>query len=278
MKVALITLSPEGLAVARAVAGELQECDLFVHHQVHQVPPPTGAGWTGFDRVTELTKEIFHRYRGLVYVMPSGVVVRAIAPCLNHKTRDPAVVAVDVGHRYAVSLCSGHEGGANDLAIAVSNAIGAEPVISTTTEAVKGLIAGVGCRRGVSASQVIAALRNGLALADRRLDEVRLVASVEIKKNETGLLAAAAELGLPLRFIAAEEIRRHEPRWQTSVLVRERVNLPAVAEPCALLAGRRTQLILPKTIVDQVTVALAQESCMWSASAPVTPPTEPSGP
>ena len=55
--------------------------------------------------------------RGLVYVVPVGVAVRAIAPLIRHKTTDPAVVAVNVGGRWAVSLLSGHEGGANQLAI-----------------------------------------------------------------------------------------------------------------------------------------------------------------
>jgi cobalt-precorrin 5A hydrolase len=40
--------------------------------------------------------------------------------------------------------------------------------------------------------------------------------------------------------------------------------VPAVAEAAALLAGRRTRLILPKKIVNGVTVALARESFMWS--------------
>ena len=85
----------------------------------------------------DLTEQIFASYTGLVYIAPTGVVVRAIAPLLRHKTTDPAVVVVDVGGRWAVSLLSGHEGGANELAVTVANILGAEPVVSTTTEAVK---------------------------------------------------------------------------------------------------------------------------------------------
>ncbi len=47
------------------------------------------------------------------------------------------MVVVDVGARWAISLLSGHEGGANDLAVAVGNILAAEPVISTTSEALK---------------------------------------------------------------------------------------------------------------------------------------------
>jgi cobalt-precorrin 5A hydrolase len=42
--------------------------------------------------------------------------------------------------------------------------------------------------------------------------------------------------------------------------VEEQVNLPAVAEPVALLAGRRTQLILSRRIYNGVTAAVARES------------------
>jgi cobalt-precorrin 5A hydrolase len=48
--------------------------------------------------------------------------------------------------------------------------------------------------------------------------------------------------------------------------VEKKVKLPAVAEPAALLAGRRTKLILPKITRNGVTVAVAQESFLWSES------------
>jgi cobalt-precorrin 5A hydrolase len=65
---------------------------------------------------------------------------------------------------------------------------------------------------------------------------------------------------VPLRLIAAEEIR-HTPRtFEHSAFVQEKVDLPAVAEPAALLAGKRTRLLLPKQILHGVTVAIARES------------------
>jgi cobalt-precorrin 5A hydrolase len=215
-----------------------------------------------FDRLVELTSELFPSYRGLVYIAPVGAVVRAIAPCLRHKTVDPAVVVVDVGGRWAVSLVGGHEGGANELALAVANLLGAEPVVSTTTEAVKHLIVGVGCRRGAAASAIVAAVEEALSLAGCHLNRVRLLASADIKAAEPGLNEAARQLGLPLRLISAEEIRQTARTFEHSAFVQERVDLPAVAEPAALLAGKRTRLILPKQILHGVTIAIARESCM----------------
>ncbi len=259
MKVAVISLSREGAAVAVKLAAAWPQCEVFLHASV------TGGveiACKRFDRLVALTAEIFPSYRGLIYVAPVGAVVRAIAPCLRHKTVDPAVVAVDVGGRWAVSLVGGHEGGANELALAVANLLGAEPVVSTTTEAVKDLIVGVGCRRGTAASAIVAAIEEALTLAGCHLAGVRLLASADIKADEAGLGEAARQLGLPLRLIAAEEIRHTARKFEESAFVREKVDLPAVAEPAALLAGRRTRLVLPKQILHGVTVAIARESGM----------------
>jgi len=172
------------------------------------------------------------------------------------------VVVVDVGGRYAVSLLSGHEGGANALALEVANALGAEPVISTTTEAVKPLIVGIGCRRGAKAANIAGAIRQALEKVAANLADVRLLASAELKSDEAGLLQAARELGLSLRFIPADEILTTVKQFRSSSFVAEKIKLPAVAEPSALLAGRRTQLLLPKTIINGVTVAIARENCL----------------
>jgi len=74
------------------------------------------------------------------------------------------------------------------------------------------------------------------------------------------LIAAAASLGVPFRVIASEEIRTFAGAFETSAFVMEQVNVPAVAEPAAMLAGRRTSLLLAKRKFDGVTVALARES------------------
>ena len=188
---------------------------------------------------------------GLYTLLHTGVVVRAIAPFIESKTKDPAVVVVDVGGRWAVSLLSGHEGGANDLAITVANAISAEPIITTTTEALKTLIVGVGCRRGTTSEKIVAAIKDALTEADLEISQVRLLSSAEIKSDEQGLLQAARELGLPLRFISSDEIREFAGNFEHSDFVREKVNLPAVAEPAALMAGRRTRLVPEKKDIQR---------------------------
>jgi len=255
MSTAIVTLCDQGARVAQRLAARLGGCRIYVHDIVQE---PIEA--ERFSAVVKLTANIFNQYKRLVYIAPCGVVVRAIAPLVDHKLTDPAVVVVDVGARYAVSLLSGHEGGANVLALEVANALGAEPVISTTTEAVKSLTIGVGCRRGAKAASIAGAIREALGKVGATIEDVRYLASAELKSDEAGLLQAAADLKLSLRFITADEILSTTKQFRHSQFVADKVKLPAVAEPSALLAGRRTQLILPKTIINGVTVAIARES------------------
>jgi len=254
-RIAVITLSLQGLAVAKLIKRGLGKADLYAHATV-----TGGRGVKKFDRVVALTESIFNRYDGLVFVAPCGVVVRAVAGCVTSKLEDPAVVVLDVGARFAVSLVGGHEAGANALALEIANLTGAEPVISTTTEAAKDLIVGVGCRKGVAAGRIEAAVRAALLEAGAQLAAVRFIASADVKAREPGLIAAAARLGVPLRIIASETIRTFAGAFASSTFVMEKVNVPAVAEPAALLAGRRTSLLLAKRIFDGVTIAVARES------------------
>lgn len=257
MQTAVISLSNNGARIAVRLERKLTGCDRYVHTCV-------SARYSGerFDAVIPLTRRIFSRYKGLVYIMPCGAVIRAIDGLPRHKTRDPAVVVLDTGARYAISLLSGHEGGANELALRVANILGAEPVITTTTEADKNITVGIGCRRGTPAATILAAIRDGLKLARVDIGKVRWLASADIKHDEAGLIEAASALGIGLRLIASDEIRATRRDFTPSEFVQNKVNLPAVAEPAALLAGRRTALLLPKTILCGVTIAVARENCL----------------
>ena len=300
MKTALITLSDEGARLLAPLTGRLPEARLFIHESVreesircetvlHETARQDSAphevirsdsdriaseseleapAAERFTKIADLTATLFPVCRGLVYAAPCGVVVRALAPLVKSKYEDPAVVVLDAGGRWAVSLLSGHEGGANDLAIRVANLTGAEPVVTTTTEALKSVIVGIGCRRGTPTERIVEAVREALSEAGIALEEVRLLASAEIKADEAGLLAAAEALGVPIRFIAAEEIRASLREFSHSAFVEEKVNLPAVAEPAALLAGRRTRFICRKKTFNGITIALAREGFPWSESSP----------
>ena len=80
------------------------------------------------------TARAFASCRALVFIGAAGIAVRAIAPYLHGKASDPAVVAVDECGYFAVSLLSGHLGGANALTREIARICGAEAVITTETD------------------------------------------------------------------------------------------------------------------------------------------------
>lgn len=83
---------------------------------------------------TTFIQEIFPKVDALIPVMATGIIVRTIAPCLKSKKDDPAVVIVDDLGRFAISLVSGHLGGANELTRWVSTKIDATPVVTTASD------------------------------------------------------------------------------------------------------------------------------------------------
>ncbi|MGW2699762.1 precorrin-3B C(17)-methyltransferase [Streptomyces sp. NPDC001340] len=86
--------------------------------------------------VGEAVRAAFAECEQLVCFLATGATVRLLAPSLGDKAADPGVVCVDEGGRFAVSLVGGHGGGANELAREVGALLGAEPVVTTATDAV----------------------------------------------------------------------------------------------------------------------------------------------
>ncbi|MFF1406115.1 precorrin-3B C(17)-methyltransferase [Streptomyces sp. NPDC058294] len=86
--------------------------------------------------VGEAVRAAFAECEQLVCFLATGATVRLLAPLLGDKSADPGVVCVDEGGRFAVALVGGHGGGANALAREAGELLGAEPVVTTATDAV----------------------------------------------------------------------------------------------------------------------------------------------
>ena len=192
-----------------------------------------------------------------IMLAASGIAVRFLDGLVQDKHSDPAVVVLDEAGRFAISLLAGHEGGGNRLAYRVANAVGALPVITTATEAMKPLVVGIGCRKGVPAERIEAAVRR--ALGERQLSEVREVASIDLKADEPGLIEFCARHDLPLRIFTHEMVAARPWVTQPSAWVRQNVGLDGVCEPCALIACARGKLIVPKMALDGVAVAVVED-------------------
>jgi cobalt-precorrin 5A hydrolase/precorrin-3B C17-methyltransferase len=272
----------------------------------------------------------------IVLFLAVGAAVRLVAPVLEDKRRDPGLVCVDDAGKFAVALVGGHGGGANALAEDVSDALGAEPVVTTASEAkgvpaldlfgrdlgfepedgsdlaavgaalVSGervtlvsdvrwplgplpqnvvrakileppailisdrtvdvprpavvyrppsLIIGIGCSRGVGAGEILGLLDGSLEEVGLSKKSVASLASVVVKSDETGLLEAAEELGVQLRFYAAEELSAMEVP-NPSPVVQGAVGTPSVAEASVLASG--AELVVEKRKSENATVAVGR--------------------
>ena len=88
----------------------------------------------GKENFKETLRNAFLQYDYLVCIMATGIVVRILAPMIEHKTSDTGVVVMDQKGRHAISLLSGHLGGANDLAREMAYFSGGQAVITTATD------------------------------------------------------------------------------------------------------------------------------------------------
>jgi len=308
-----------------------------------------------FDRgARHAVTHAWNQHQALVGIISTGALVRLLKPLLRSKETDPAVVALDEHGQFAISLLSGHLGGANDLAREIANKLGGQAVITTSSdvqglptaellgrergwklaslenhvevsatmvnghavgvvweggdgedlpfdaphitryadiEAMKAarpaagviisprrieldqfefpvmvfhppvLAVGVGCNRGAPAEEITANIRTALAEAGLAEESVALVATVEDKATETGLLRALRKgLDWPLEVYRREELRQVPERMlpTPSAAAKKYLGVPGVAEPAALLATRGGRIVSPKRKFENVTVAVAQ--------------------
>jgi len=245
VRVAIIAITDEGNKTAQELASSLKESQVYFLSEPHAL--------------RRTVAEIFDRYEGLIFVMALGIVIRVIAPFIKNKHVDPAVVVVDESRRFAISALSGHEGGANRMASQVATILRAESVITTASETMKSLIIGVGCRKGTSQKEILEAIDQALKKGDYSREDIRCVATIDLKGDEPGLKEACITLGLPLKIVPKDHIKSFNGPYQRSAFVKGKIGVEGVSEPCALLAGRNAKLIVPKLKQGRVCVAIARE-------------------
>jgi len=367
--VAVYALTGQGLELACRVCADFARVDLYLPESLRgQSIPLSRAEVRWFRRLNEAVGIGFRQYGCHVFITAAGIAVRAIAPHLQGKDRDPAVLVLDQRGQFVISLLSGHIGGANALAVRISERIGAQPVITTATDveglpaldllaaerglaiadlrAVKAvssallagkrirlydpgnhlgifgsvweplftamdeppiqrdnkltpdkfcngadavvivstktfpvveesesrllllhprvLCAGIGCRKGVAAQDILAAIDAAFAESGLAVASLACLASIEAKQDEPGLLEAARRLGLPVYFYSAERLAVY-PVLRPSAKVREIFGIDGVCEPAALAGagerGHEARLLREKRASRGVTVAIATRAC-----------------
>jgi cobalt-precorrin 5A hydrolase len=294
------------------------------------------------DGVLATMKRLWESNEGLICIMASGIVVRALVPLCRDKKTDPCVLVLDEKGQFVISLLSGHLGGGNELSRKVAAITGGTAVITTASDVTghtaidlwalehdlrvqnprlmtrvaaklvnegevslfadggcgqlpadfkvvgeaaladillspavissieypdalvlcpRNLYLGLGCNRGVVAADFELAVKE---LCEQYcLDRLAIagIASIDLKKDEAGLLQFACENNLPVCFYSAEELNRVEG-LALSPAVLAATGARGVAEPAAMLAAGDGvipgKLIVRKMKWKDVTAAVAE--------------------
>ena len=128
-RVAIYALTAAGAHKASEIAAGLEDAVIVLPEKYAELAPASRLVRYPDGKFAEAFERGWSTYDGLVMVMASGVVVRHVAQLCREKGSDPAVVVCDAAGNYAVSLLSGHLGGANRLAAAVARITGGRPVV-----------------------------------------------------------------------------------------------------------------------------------------------------
>ncbi len=355
--IAVWAITPNGVKIARKIASVMPTADVYLSTKLktsyHEA--------IFFDNLSDWLAKQFNSYGGHIFIMATGIVVRSIASLICHKTIDPAVVVVDEFGQHAISLLSGHIGGANLLSQEVAASIGAKPVITTATDlhklpaidmlakeaglfienpnAIKSvnaafirgkkitchdpygficskipenfqlelktaetfdsraentqgdvpgvfvddrvvelppdililrpqsLAVGIGCNRNTPMEELQSSVYEVLDSYQLSADSLICLATIDIKKDELGLLAFSKDFEIPLRFFNKEELKQVKRIKTPSFIVEKHVGVKSVCEAAAILATEQGELIVPKQSTPNVTVAIARKSFILSALA-----------
>lgn len=121
------------------------------------------------------------------------------------------------------------------------------------------IVAGIGCRRGVPAHEVEAALSLALDAHGLGLRDISRIATEQSKATEQAIRALAATLAVPIVAFSPETLAAAADRVLTrSARVAAAKGTPSIAEAAALVAaGANARLLGPRHASAAATAALA---------------------
>lgn len=346
---AIVSFTPQGKALAGKIADCLKEPVGDARFQVSCVHKP--------ESLKDWCREGFLDKQALLFIGSLGIAVRTIAPFLQGKTKDPAVLAADEKGEYFISVLSGHLGGANELAAVLAERLGGRPVITTASDVngkiaidvfakknnlmiesmeqakaaavnliagkrvgllcdgringaipeelsyqgkdmdfwieispykrkgganalhliPKAFILGIGCRKGKTLTEIEDRVLKELEEKQISVHSLKAVATIDLKKEEQGLLKFCDKYRLPVTFYSKEQLKNVPGEYQASEFVREITGTDNVCERAAVLklqeevgyTGRTSgelsdSLVIKKSGKEGITIALARTD--WSVA------------
>lgn len=306
-------------------------------------------------KLSDITKEVMKNSTGIVFISSTGIAVRAIAPFLEGKDKDPGVVVVDLEPKYAINILSGHLGGGNELTLKVAKILNVQPIITTATDNLgiigpdvlakdnhliiedlkkakyiasllvdgkivgikddynmikmskgyekidvlnenciwithnlknnasniginsmvelqgsveykeldyttilklikKDLILGIGCRKSTTYEKLNDFINSSLIKYNLDIRAVAAIVSVDVKRDEEGIIELAKKFNCKFKTFQREEIKTVQDKYEKSEFVLKTLGITGVCEPCVDLAG--AEVIISKVKHEGMTLAI----------------------
>jgi cobalt-precorrin 5A hydrolase/precorrin-3B C17-methyltransferase len=129
----------------------------------------------------------------------------------------------------------------------------------TVTYHPKSLVVGIGCNQGTQCAEIEAAVSRVFSEHGLSIKSIKNIATITLKKRETGLLEFAQKYRLPVEYFDKEALCKVNFPSSPSAVALRNVGTPAVCESAALLSSGRDSLIVPKVSYNRaVTIAVAR--------------------
>lgn len=198
MNIAIISFTLNGFELSGRIQALLKSAGDTVVRYKKSRHLHSGEGIDVTEPLQQWAGKMFESQNAIIFVGASGIAVRAIAPHIKDKKKDPAILILDEHGAFCIPLLAGHIGGANELALKLCDKLGSTPVITTATD--------INQQFAVD----VFAVKNNLVISDMKLakeisakllhkEAVGLVSELPVQgKLPQGLIegAGSAELGI----------------------------------------------------------------------------------
>ncbi len=198
-KVAVISVTAKGDSVGDRVIDSLKST--FQSECIHLVKS-NEVKEQGFKKCVE---NAFVEYDSIVFISSTGIAVRGIGNLIKSKVTDPAVVVVDCTGKFAISLLSGHLGGANELTHIIGEGINAVPVITTATD-----------NLGICAPDMVAK-DNNLIIHDMKV--CKDIAALLVNNKKVIFIDIDNKISTPRGYSKLEEVKNSKEHVYGAVIV-----------------------------------------------------------
>ncbi len=133
MKISIVTINTPSLNASKELIKYLSEYELEVYNKEIQ-----DNIFKKYEKLDDILEIIWNSAGAIIFLIATGIVVRKIAPLLNSKDSDPAILVMSFDLKQVIPLVSGHLGGANFLSNELSQKInGCVSFITTATDQTK---------------------------------------------------------------------------------------------------------------------------------------------